>query len=73
MSNQTPVGSIQFDHFASDPSTPVGSSPRRVTPPAVSSKVARSGLVHVIGNNLPQIPHFFGEVAHVVPDEDSQE
>ena len=70
MSHSTPVGHIQFEE--ADPHTPVNSQRRLVTPPPVSSKVQRSGLVHIIGKDPPKIPNLFGEFATIVPD-DSQE
>ena len=53
-------------------------TPRRhqrnlVTPPPVSSKAQRSGLVHIIGKDPPKIPNLFGDFATIVPDDDSQE
>ena len=70
MSQSTPVGHIQFEE--ADPHTPVNSQRRLVTPPPVSSKVQRSGLVHIIGKDPPKIPNLFGDFATIVPD-DSQE
>ena len=70
MSHSTPIGQIQFEE--ADPHTPVNSQRRLVTPPPVSSKVQRSGLVHVIGKDPPKIPNLFGDFATIVPD-DSQE
>ena len=71
MSHSTPVGQIQFEE--ADPHTPVNSQRRLVTPPPVSSKVQRSGLVHIIGKDPPKIPNLFGDFATIVPDDDSQE
>ena len=71
MSHSTPVGQIQFEE--ADPHTPVNSQRRLVTPPPVSSKVQRSGLVHIIGKDPPKIPNLFGAFATIVPDDDSQE
>ena len=71
MSQSTPVGHIQFEE--ADPHTPVNSQRRLVTPPPVSSKVQRSGLVHIIGKDPPKIPNLFGDFATIVPDDDSQE
>ena len=71
MSHSTPVGHIQFEE--ADPHTPVNSQRRLVTPPPVSSKVQRSGLVHIIGKDPPKIPNLFGDFATIVPDDDSQE
>ena len=71
MSHSTPLGQIQFEE--ADPHTPVNSQRRLVTPPPVSSKVQRSGLVHIIGKDPPKIPNLFGDdFATIVPD-DSQE
>ena len=70
MSHSTPIGQIQFEE--ADPHTPVNSQRRLVTPPPVSSKVQRSGLVHIIGKDPPKIPNLFGDFATIVPD-DSQE
>ena len=70
MSHSTPVGHIQFEE--ADPHTPVNSQRRLVTPPPVSSKVQRSGLVHIIGKDPPRIPNLFGDFATIVPDDDSQ-
>ena len=53
MSHSTPIGQIQFEE--ADPHTPVNSQRRLVTPPPVSSKVQRSGLVHIIGKDPPKI------------------
>ena len=71
MSHSAPVGQIQFEE--ADPHTPVNSQRRLVTPPPVSSKVQRSGLVHIIGKDPPKIPNLFGDFATIVPDDDSQE
>ena len=72
MSHSTPIGQIQFEE--ADPHTPVNSQRRLVTPPPVSSKVQRSGLVHIIGKDPPKIPNLFGDFATIVPDDnDSQE
>ena len=72
MSHSTPIGQIQFEE--ADPHTPVNSQRRLVTPPPVSSKVQRSGLVHIIGKEPPKIPNLFGDFATIVPDDnDSQE
>ena len=68
--HSTPIGQIQFEE--ADPHTPVNSQRRLVTPPPVSSKVQRSGLVHIIGKDPPKIPNLFGDFATIVPD-DSQE
>ena len=71
MSHSTPIGQIQFEE--ADPHTPVNSQRRLVTPPPVSSKVQRSGLVHIIGKDPPKIPNLFGDFATIVPNDDSQE
>ena len=72
MSHSTPIGQIQFEE--ADPHTPVNSQRRLVTPPPVSSKVQRSGLVHIIGKEPPKIPNLFGDdFATIVPEDDSQE
>ena len=72
MSHSTPIGQIQFEE--ADPHTPVNSQRRLVTPPPVSSKVQRSGLVHIIGKEPPKIPNLFGDFATIVPDDnDPQE
>ena len=69
--HSTPIGQIQFEE--ADPHTPVNSQRGLVTPPPVSSKVQRSGLVHIIGKDPPKIPNLFGDdFATIVPD-DSQE
>ena len=70
--SSTPVGAIQFEP-EEEPYTPVGTKRNLVTPPPVSSKAQRSGLVHIIGKDPPKIPNLFGgDFATIVPD-DSQE
>ena len=56
VSASTPVGHIQFEE--ADPHTPVNSHAARGTRRRpVSSKVQRSGLVHIIGKDPPKIPN----------------
>ena len=72
--SSTPVGAIQIETFETEePYTPVGTKRNLVTPPPVSSKAQRSGLVHIIGKDPPKIPNLFGDFATIVPDDDSQE
>ena len=70
--SSTPVGAIKFES-EEEPYTPVGTKRNLVTPPPVSSKAQRSGLVHIIGKDPPKIPNLFGDFATIVPDDDSQE
>ena len=71
--SSTPVGAIQIETFETEePYTPVGTKRNLVTPPPVSSKAQRSGLVHIIGKDPPKIPNLFSDFATIVPD-DSQD